>query len=371
MFVHGSNIPAATRADPGRSCRCLARGRTFAPMTDERYARQAALPEIGPAGQERIGASHAVVVGCGALGSYQAQILARAGVGRLTVIDRDFVERSNLQRQILFTDHDAESHLPKAVAAERTLRAINPGIEIRGLVDDLHSGDADALLAGADVVCDGTDNFETRYVVNDWSVREGVPWIYGGVLGTSGLVLAILPRETPCLRCVFETPPAAGSLPTCETAGVLGSAVAIVAGLQTTEAIKVLAGAPDAVTRGMVAVEAWESSWRRIDGGPPRADCPVCARGDYARIEGREGSRAARLCGRNAIQLLPKGEAAPPLAEIARRLEGEWEVVVNEHLLRARRDGFTVHVFRDGRAIVEGTTDEAEARSLYARVVGT
>ena len=340
-------------------------------MSDDRYARQAALPEIGAAGQDRIAASHAVVVGCGALGTYQAQILARAGVGRITVVDRDFVERSNLQRQVLFTDADAAAQLPKAVAAERALRAINPAIEVRGVVDDLHSGDADDLLAGADVVCDGTDNFETRYVVNDWAVREGVPWIYGGVLGTSGLVLAILPRETPCLRCVFETPPAAGSLPTCETAGVLGSAVAIVAGLQSTEALKVLAGARDAVTRGMLAVEAWEGSWRRIDVGERRADCPACGRGDYAWLEGREGSRAARLCGRNAIQLLPRGEAAPPLAEIAQRLGGDWDVAVNEHLLRARRDGYTVHVFRDGRAIVEGTTDETEARSLYARVVGT
>lgn len=339
-------------------------------MSAERYVRQAILPQIGAVGQARLAAGQAVVVGCGALGSYQAQVLARAGVGRLTIVDRDFVERSNLQRQVLFTDADAEAEVPKAVAAERALRAVNPEIEIRGIVDDLHAGNAGALLAGADVVCDGTDNFETRYLLNDWAVREGVPWVYGGVLGTSGLVLPVLPGETACLKCVFETPPAAGSLPTCETAGVLGSAVAIVAGIQATETLKLLVGAREAVVRAMIVLEAWETSWREIAVGGPRSDCEVCQGGDYAYLEGRQGSRAARLCGRNAIQLLPRGSEAPSLETIAARLGSEWEVTWSEHLLRARRDGYTVHVFRDGRAIVHGTTDEAEARSLYARVIG-
>ncbi len=342
---------------------------------DERYARQAILPQIGAAGQERLAAAHAVVVGCGALGSHQAQTLARAGVGRLTIVDRDLVERSNLQRQVLFTDRDAEEGIPKAVAAERALRAINPAIEVRGMVDDLHAGDAEALLEGADLVCDGTDNFETRYLVNDWCVLHGVPWVYGGVLGVSGMVMPVLPGETACLRCVFESPPAPGALATCETAGVLGSAVAVVAGIQATEAIKILTGAREAVARALLAYDAWEEEWRRFATSGPRADCPVCGGRDFAYLEGREGSRAARMCGRNAIQLLPRTDEAPPLAAIAGRLGPEWRVTWNEHLLTARRgedgDAVAVHVFRDGRAIVEGTTEESEARSLYARVVGT
>lgn len=337
---------------------------------DERYVRQTILPEIGPDGQSRLGAAHVVVVGCGALGSHQAQLLARAGVGRLTIVDRDFVERSNLQRQILFTDADAAAGIPKAVAAERALAAINPAIEVTGVVADLNATSAAELLAGADIVCDGTDNFETRYLVNDWAVREGAPWVYGGVIGTGGLVLPILPGETPCLRCVFETPPAAGSLPTCETAGVLGATVAVIAGLQTTEVLKILVGARERVMRALLRYDGWDVEFTVVATGGPRSDCPTCAARDFAWLEGRAGSRAARLCGRNAIQLLPRGGAPPSLDTIAERLRPEWSVTRNEYLVRARRDGITLHVFRDGRVIVDGTTDEREARSLVARVVG-
>jgi len=337
----------------------------------DRYSRQRILPEIGDAGQERLAGSHAVVVGCGALGSFQAQLLARAGVGRLTVIDRDFVERGNLQRQILFTDADAEGAVPKATAAERALRAINPDIEVRGIVDDLRAGTAEDLLAGADVLCDGTDNFETRYLINDWAVRESVAWVYGGVIGTGGLVMPIVPGETACLACVFETPPETGSLPTCETAGVLGAAVAVVAGVQTTETMKLLVGARDRLLDGLLRYDAWEAAFTQVRTGGPRADCPACGRRDFAWLEGRLGSRAARLCGRNAIQILPRADARPSLAAVAARIGGEWEVVVGDHMLRARRNGLTVNLFHDGRAIVDGTTDEAEARSILARVVGT
>ena len=340
-------------------------------MNPDRYSRQRILPEIGDAGQDRLAGSHAVVVGCGALGSFQAQLLARAGVGRLTVIDRDFVERGNLQRQILFTDADAETAIPKATAAERALAAINPDIEVRGIVDDLRAGTAEDLLAGADVLCDGTDNFETRYLINDWAVRESVAWVYGGVIGTGGLVMPIVPGETACLACVFETPPETGSLPTCETAGVLGAAVAVVAGVQTTETMKLLVGARDRLLDGLLRYDAWEAAFTQVRTGGPRAGCPACGQRDFAWLEGRLGSRAARLCGRNAIQILPRGEARPSLAAVAARIGGEWEVVVGDHMLRARRNGVTVNLFHDGRAIVDGTTDEAEARSILARVVGT
>lgn len=340
-------------------------------MRADRYSRQRILPEIGDAGQERISDSYAVIVGCGALGSVQAQLLARAGVGRLTVIDRDFVERANLQRQILFSDRDAEAAEPKAIAAERALSAINPEIEVRGVVDDLRPATAEDLLAGADVVCDGTDNFETRYLINDWAVRERVPWVYAGVIGTGGLVMPIVPHETACLACVFETPPETGSLPTCETAGVLGAAAVVVAGVQTAETMKLLVGARDRLLGGLLRYDGWEGSFTTVKTGGPRPGCPACGAADFAWLEGRRGSRAARLCGRNAIQILPRGEARPSLSAVAARIEGEWEVVVGEHMLRARRNGVTVNLFRDGRAIIDGTNDEAQARSILARVVGT
>ena len=340
-------------------------------MSSGRYARQRFLPEIGDEGQERLTRSHAVIVGCGALGSVQAELLARAGVGRLTVIDRDFVERANLQRQVLFTDEDAEAATPKAVAGERALSAINPEIRIRGVVDDLHAGTAEDLLAGADVVCDGTDNFETRYLVNDWAVRENVPWVYAGVIGTGGLVMPIVPRETACLACVFETPPPAGSLPTCETAGVLGPVAVVIAGIQTVETIKLLVGARDLLLPGLLRYDGWEGSFTKIATGGPRSGCPACGEADYAWLEGRRGSRAAQLCGRDAIQILPRETSNPSLPAIAERIAGEWEVLLGDHMLRARRDGITVNLFRDGRAIVDGTTDEAEARSILARVVGS
>ena len=337
----------------------------------ERYVRQAILPEIGAEGQARLSSSHVVIVGVGALGSFQAALLARAGVGRLTIVDRDFVERSNLQRQILFTEDDAGRGIPKALAAQRALAAVNPEIRVEGLVDDLNPGTAAALLAGADVIGDGTDNFETRYLINDWSVREGVPWVYAGVIGTGGLVMPILPKVTACLRCVFETPPAPGTLPTCETAGVLGPAVAVVAGQQSAEMLKILVGARDRVTRGLLRYDVWQTGWTSVATGEPRPDCPVCGGGDYAWLEGRRGGRSARLCGRRAIQLLPgEGAIPPPLERLAERLRPEWDVTVSEHLLRACRDDRTVSVFRDGRAIVDGTADEREARSLYARIVG-
>lgn len=338
----------------------------------DRYTRQRILPEIGDEGQRRLGEARVTIVGCGALGSFQAQLLARAGVGRLTLVDRDFVERSNLQRQVLFTDADAEAGLPKAVAAARALAAINPEIEVVPRVADLHAGNAGDLLEDAGLVCDGTDNFETRYLINDWCVREEIPWVYAGVIGTGGLVLPIVPGETPCLACVFETPPPAGSVATCETAGVLGPAVAVVAGIQTGEIVKLLVGSDDAVSRALLRWDAWDATLTAVGVGEPRTDCPACGRRDLAWLEGRRGASAARLCGRDAIQILPR-EAAdpPPLAAIAGRIGGEWAVTVNEWLLRARKDGVTVNLFRDGRVIVDGTTDESEARSLVARVVGS
>lgn len=345
---------------------------SFKPMTDTRYARQMILGQIGRRGQTKFAAARAIIVGCGALGSYQAQLLGRAGVGNLRIIDRDFVERSNLQRQILFTDADADEARPKAIAAERAIREINPEISVEGVVDDLNASTADELLAGADVICDGTDNFEARYLVNDFAVLHETPWVYAGVIGTDGLVLPIVPKQTPCLRCVFETPPPPGSLPTCESAGVLGSAVAVIAGLQVTEVLKLLVGDLDAVTRALIRYDAWKAEFSMVDVGSPRADCPVCGGLDFAYLDGRLGSRAAKLCGRNAIQLMPRDAEAPPsLDRIAKSLSSGWQVTSYGEVLRATKNGITVNVFQDGRAIIDGTTDETRARSLYAQVVGT
>lgn len=340
-------------------------------MDVERYARQRILPQIGDAGQEALGSASVIIVGCGALGSHQAEWLARAGVGRLRIIDRDFVEPSNLQRQVLFTDADARRGEPKAAAAERALRAINPEISIEGIVDDLHPGSAEALLAGATVISDGTDNLETRYLINDFAVREGVPWVYGGVVGVEGIVLPVIPGETACLRCVFEEPPAPGALPTCETEGVLGTAAAVVAALQTTETIKIVVGMRDRVLGGIARFDTWDAAMTvvKVERSPT---CPTCGRREFEFLEGRRGTYSTRLCGRNAIQLLPPPAATNPrLESIAERIGHEWDVVVNDHLLRATRNGITLHLFRDGRLIVDGIVDEREARSLYAKVVGT
>lgn len=336
-----------------------------------RYARQRILSQIGEAGQEALGAASVTVVGCGALGSHQAEWLARAGVGRLTIIDRDVVEPSNLQRQVLFTDADARAGEPKAAAAERALRAINPEIAVEGVVDDLHPGNAAALLDGANVINDGTDNLETRYLINDFAVREGIPWVYGGVVGVEGIVLPVLPGETACLRCVFEEPPPPGALPTCETEGVLGSAAAIVAALQTTETIKIVVGARERLLEGVARYDAWDVALT-IVAVERTPDCPTCGHYDFEFLDGRRGAYATRLCGRNAIQLLRPPDVRPPQLEaIAARIGHEWDVSVNEYLLRATRDEYTLHLFRTGRLIVEGTVDEREARSLYAKVVGT
>lgn len=341
-------------------------------MSHERYIRQRILPEIGSRGQQRLADAHAVLVGCGALGSHQAQLLTRAGVGWLTIIDRDLVERSNLQRQVMFTDSDAEAETPKAVAAERVLRRVNPDVRVEGVVDDVNAATADQLLADADVLCDGTDNFETRYLINDFSVRERVPWVYGGVVATGGLVMPIVPGRRPCLRCVFENPPPPGALPTCDTVGVLGSAAAVIAGIQTTETLKMLVGAEEQLLGGLVRYDAWTGEFTTVQTGSARTECRTCGKRDFEYLEGGGVSGALRLCGRDAIQLLPSEGAPPPqLSVVAARLEREWDVTVNEYFLRARRNGITLHLFRDGRLIADGTTDEIEARSLYAKVVGT
>ncbi len=335
-----------------------------------RYSRQVLFEGIGPEGQARIIASRAAIVGCGALGSVQATLLVRAGVGTVRIIDRDFVEETNLQRQVLFNEEDARTIAPKALAAERALRAVNSLVRVEGIVEDLNAGTITRLLGGFDLILDATDNFDARYLLNDFAVSTGTPWIYGACVGSYGLTFPILPGETACLRCVFESAPPPGLSPTCDTAGVLGSIVGVVASLQAGEAIKILAGRKERVGRRMTVVDLWENRHESIDLPQRDPACPCCARRQFPHLEGREGADTATLCGRNAVQIRRRDGTRLDLDDLARRLQPLGRVERTKFLLRAEIDAYRLTVFSDGRAIVGGTNDPAVAKSVYARYVG-
>jgi len=335
-----------------------------------RYSRQVLFEEIGAEGQARLMTARVVLVGCGALGTVQASLLARAGVGTIRIIDRDFVEESNLQRQILFDEDDVRSILPKAVAAEKKLRAVNSTIRVEGIVDDLNPGSVRRLLDGFDLVLDATDNFDARFLINDYCVQTGTPWVYGACVGSYGLSFPIIPGDTACLRCVFETAPPPGLSPTCDTAGVLGPIVAIIASLQCAEALKILSGRRDRLSRRMNVVDVWEGRHNLIDLPPRDPGCLCCGRREFSWLDGAAGSDSATLCGRNSVQIRRRDGARLDLDEIARRLRPLGNLEQNKFLLRARIDRYELTVFADGRTIVGGTTDPAVARSLYSRYVG-
>jgi adenylyltransferase/sulfurtransferase len=340
----------------------------------ERYSRQVLFAGIGERGQRRLGKSHAVVVGVGATGAAAAGLLARAGVGRLTLIDRDFVEPSNLQRQMLFDEEDARASLPKAEAARRHLERINSSVRVEAKIADLVPENVADLLRGADVVLDGTDNFETRYLINDLCVREGLPWIYAAAVGSYAATMNILPRggavahETSCLTCVFPGAPG-GEVETCETAGILATAVNLAASLQVTEALKLLTGQPELLRRSLISFNLWSGERSEIATGSPREDCAVCGRREFRALAG-EGRPHITLCGRNAVQI-HEHRRPLDLAALGERLAPLGEVRANGLLLRFERPPYTLTVFPDGRALVQGTTDIGLARSLYARYLGS
>ncbi len=334
-----------------------------------RYSRQELFSAIGREGQARLRAARVTLVGCGALGSSLAEMMVRAGVGSLTLVDRDFVEESNLQRQSLFTEEDATRGLPKAVAAEAALRRLNSGVEVRGVVADFATDNASGLLRGADLVLDGTDNFEARFLLNDLCVREGVPWVYGACVGSYGLALAIRPRVTPCLRCVLDEQPAPGASPTCDTAGVIAPIVHVVAGLQAAEALKLLVGKTDALFPGLVTIDLWLGQFDVLDFTGRAPSCPACTAGRYDYADRASGASAA-LCGRDAVQVRPSAAGALDLEGLARRLAGLGAVASNPYLVRFRAPEAELVVFADGRAIVKGVDDPARARSLYAKYIG-
>jgi len=333
----------------------------------QRYSRQILFAGIGEGGQESLLGAHAVVAGCGALGSFHAAALARAGVGRLTIIDRDYVEPANLHRQWLFEEDDAAEARPKAVAAARRLARINSSVAVRGVVADLTPENAAELLGGAGVVLDGTDNFETRYLINDFAVSRGIPWIYGAAVGSYGLEMPVLPGHTPCLRCVYPDPPA-GPQPTCETAGVLNAIVSAVASLQVADALKILCGHAELVRPRITTIDVWTGSIRQIDAPMRDDDCPACARRRFPFLE--ESSRSpVRLCGRDAVQVRER-EGPLDLEALRARLAPLGEVRGGEFALRFLAPPYEMTVFPDGRAIIKGTSDPGLARSLYARYIG-
>ena len=339
-------------------------------MTGGRYSRQELFAGIGPEGQERIRAAKVAVVGCGALGSSLAEMMVRAGAGTVTVIDRDYVEESNLQRQSLFDESDVARGMPKAAAAAGRLSALNSDVSVRGIVADLAADNAGELLGGSTVVLDGTDNFETRFLVNDVCVRDGIDWVYGACVGAYGLALAIRPHVSPCLRCVLEEMPPPGASPTCDTAGVIAPIVHVVAGIQAGEALKLLAGRTDALLPGVVTVDLWQGTFEVMDLRGQAPWCPACvsARFEYADAA---ATPSAALCGRDAVQIRAPRGAAIDLTALAGRLAAAGEVRANEHLVRFTAAGAELVVFQDGRAIVKNVRDVAHARSLYAKYVGS
>jgi molybdopterin/thiamine biosynthesis adenylyltransferase len=336
---------------------------------ESRFARQVRLPGIGSAGQDRLRGSTAALVGLGALGCVSADLLARAGVGRLLLLDRDVVEWSNLQRQSLYTEDDARAARPKAEAAADRLRAIDTGLRLEVLPVDLHADNLPSLLAEADLAVDGTDNFATRYLLNDWAVREGRPFVYAGVVATYGMAGAILPGG-PCLRCTWPEPPDAASAPTCRSAGVLGPAVAAVAALAAGEAVKILCGADEAVFPGFRYLDLWSGEQRALRARRD-PDCPACAGREFDWLEGTAGARGAEvMCGGDAVQL-PPGPQPADLDALAAKLDGTVaELRRTPHSLRFVVDGLELHLFADGRALVRGTEDAARARSVLARTTG-
>ena len=336
----------------------------------ERYSRQMLLPGWGEQGQRLLRAKTAAVVGCGALGSHIASHLVRAGVGRLILADRDYVEWHNLPRQALYSEEDAEAGRPKAVAAAGRLRKINSLVRIEAHVVDVNADTVEELISGSDLVLDGADNFEVRYLVNEACVKHGIPWVYGGVLGTYGLMAPILPGETPCLRCLLGPMPAPGAVPTCETAGVLGAVVATIAALEATEGLKLLLERKDEVLRSLAMVDVWKGDMERVETHKGTTSCPVCDEGRYELLEADLGSAAVVLCGRAAVQITPRPAQSLDLIRLAERLGDEGVIGANEHLIRLDVEGVQLTVFADGRTIVKGTDDAARARALFARYVG-
>lgn len=337
----------------------------------ERYSRQVLFDQIGAKGQEKLHGSRVVLIGCGALGSSHAEMLARAGVGNLKIIDRDFVEFSNLQRQTLFSQADAEERLPKAIAAQKRIAAINSDVNVEPMITDVNNSNVESIIESGDLVLDGTDNFQVRYLLNDACVKQRRTWIYGAAVSSYGSTMTIIPGETPCLRCIFSEMPDAGSAPTCDTAGVIMPIIATVSATQVTEALKILVGDLKSLHGSLMQFDVWANDRQRIKLDKPNPECPSCGKRQFEFLDADNAEFSAVLCGRDAVQLASAHETKLDLPALAERLARLTEVKVNEYLLRFTAGENEITVFRDGRAIVKGTDDVSHARSLYAKYVGT
>lgn len=357
-----------------------------------RYHRQMLLPGFGEDGQRRLRDATVFVLGCGALGSVAVDMLARAGVGHLVIVDRDFVELTNLQRQVLFDEDDAANSLPKAIAAKRKIARINSDVRVTAIVDDINHTNIERFAADANVLVDGLDNYETRYLANDLAVKTARPYVYGAAVSTTGMAFPVLPHgsgqaawetaaggslATPCFRCLFDAAPPPGTSATCDTVGVLSSVVSIIANFQVAETLKILTGNYDRVNRSLLNIDLWtnESNQLNVDSAYAKGDCPCCKQQRFDFLDGRAGSSAATLCGRNAVQLRHRQQATGiNLEVIAKRIKDHGEVSTNEFMLRAvvqdQGTPYTITLFPDGRAIVKGTEEPAVARSIYAKFIG-
>ena len=357
-------MPVFTTHSALDKCRC------YTARVNERYSRQTLFKRIGEDGQQLLRDSRVLIVGCGALGSAQAEALARAGVGYLRIVDRDFVEASNLQRQTMFTERDAEERIPKAIAAANHLQQINSDIQVQPVVTDVNHSNIEQLIESCDLVLDGTDNFSTRYLINDACVKHRINWIYGAAVGSYGVTMTVRPHETTCLRCVFEEPPPAGSAPTCDTAGVIMPIINIVAAVQVSESLKLLTGSIADLHGSLMQFDVWQNDWRKINPGTPRADCKTCGLAVFETLTPETDERAAILCGRDAVQISPASPTSVNFKSLAARLAAAGEVKFNEYLLRFRTGNFELTVFPDARSIVRGTDEISIARSLYAKYIG-
>jgi molybdopterin/thiamine biosynthesis adenylyltransferase len=335
---------------------------------DERYSRQILFRGVGEEGQRRLAVARVAIIGCGATGSAVASLLARSGVGTIRIIDRDYVEPSNLQRQTLFDESDARESLPKAVAAARRIAAFNSQIVVEPKVADLTPENIEGLLEGMELILDGTDNFETRYLVNDHAVKNSVPWIYAAAVGSYGVTLNVLPGTTACLACVFPDSPQ-GTFETCETAGILNSAVNLVASIEATEALKLLVGAVEKSRRTLLSFDVWTNERAEVGAAKPRTGCRACADREFVHLAG-EGRPHITLCGRNSVQIHERHRPVD-FGEVNERLKSLGTVRYNGFVLKFWREPYEMTLFPDGRAIIKGTTDPGVARSLYARYIGS
>jgi len=334
----------------------------------DRYSRQVLLPQIGEEGQKKLGKSSVVVIGCGGLGGVIATSLVRAGIGRVKLVDRDIIEYHNLHRQLLFNEDDVKNKLPKAVAAERYLKKVNSSIEIEGVVTDVNYSNIEKLITGADLILDGLDNPETRFIINDAGMKHKIPWIYGAAIATSGMTMNIIPGKTPCFRCIFPSLPVPGVIPTCDTAGVIGPTPFIIGSLQATEAVKILIGSQE-INRDIIFIDVWEDTFQQFKVSH-RRDCPTC-QGNYEFLQAKLGIRTTILCGQNSVQVLDPKVESLSLKKLATHLKSSGEVSHGESTLSFKVDKHDIVIFPDGRIILTNSLDESLARELYVKYIET